>query len=134
MTEHQVFISYSHSDAAWAEDFARNLVGQGLSVWLDRFELTPGRQWAELLEAALRNCDVIAFLIQPDKLRSSWLSLELGAAMSMQKIIIPIVPVGFEARLLPAPLRRIQWLERTSPEDTAQKFAHALTVLAQKAA
>lgn len=134
MTRPQVFISYSHSDAGWAEEFARSLEKQGLSVWLDRFELTPGRPWAEALETALRDSDVFAFLVQPDKLNSPFLSFELGAAISMRKTVVPVVPPSVQQHQLPSPLRRIQWLERTSPEETAQKFAQALESLFEKAA
>ena len=134
MTEHQIFISYSHSDADWAQKFARSLQDIGLPVWLDQFELTPGSPWQDELEAALRGSDVFAFLIHPDKLNGPLLSFELGVAMSLKKTIVPVVPQGLEPYRLPSPLRRIQWLERTSPEETAQKFANAIESLFKKAA
>ncbi len=134
MIDHQVFISYAHSDADWAQKFARSLQDIGLPVWLDKFEIIPGSPWEEKLEAALRGSDVFAFLIHPDNLNSPALSLELGAAISLKKTIVPVVPQGFESYLLPSPLRRLQWLERTSPEETAQKFATAIDSLFKKAA
>lgn len=134
MAEHKVFISYSRSDADWAQKFARSLQDVGLPVWLDKFEITPGTPWQEGLEAALRGSDVFAFLIHPEKLDSPLLSFELGVAMSLKKMIVPVVPQNLEPYSLPFPLRDIQSLERTSPEETAQKFANAVDSLYRKAA
>jgi hypothetical protein len=134
MPNHQIFISYSHIDSSWVQQFAEQLEKLGLTVWLDRLKITPGSRWDDALEAGLRGSDIYAFLIHPDKLDSPWFSFELGAALATSKIIIPIVPQGLELQRLPAPLRRIQWLERGAPEETAKKFAQAVEALSQKAA
>ncbi|MDQ3010646.1 MAG: toll/interleukin-1 receptor domain-containing protein [Acidobacteriota bacterium] len=133
MSTHQIFISYAHSDAEWAQKFAENLEQLGLSVWLDR-KISPGQSWVDEVEAGMRESDIFAFLIQPEKINSPSFSFELGAAMSLGKILIPVVPPGLKNHLLPSPLRRIQWLERTSPEETARKFAQAVEVLSAQAA
>ena len=133
MPTQQIFISYAHSDVEWAQKFAEKLEQLGLSVWLDR-KISPGQSWVDEVEAGMRESDIFAFLIQPEKINSPSFSFELGAAISLGKILIPIVPQGLEYHLLPSPLRRIQGLERTTPEETARKFAQAVEVLLAKAA
>ncbi len=133
MQPHQIFISYTHNDTEWAQKFAESLEQLGLSVWLDR-KISPGQSWVDEIEAGMRESEIFAFLIQPEKINSPSFSFELGAALSLGKILIPVVPQGLKNHLLPAPLRRIQWLERTSPEETAKKFAQAVEVLSEKAA
>jgi len=45
-----VFVSYGHGDAEWAEVLADNLSRLGLAVWQDRYELVRGDLLAQRLQ------------------------------------------------------------------------------------
>src|SRR5438445_291680 len=79
-----------------------------------------------LLEAGLRESDVLVALIDPSSSLKPNLFFELGAAIGMGKRVVPIVPREFDASKLPFELRTRRYLIRDSPEDTAEELAHAL--------
>ncbi len=53
LRNYDVFLSYNWRDNGIVEEVARNLRGQGLSVFLDRWYVVPGRPWPQVLEEAL---------------------------------------------------------------------------------
>lgn len=126
MSAPKVFISYSHSDSEWARELADSIAHMGLSVWFDQTDIKPGQHLAEELEKGLRTSDAVVFLIDPQTLGSANLFFEMGAAVGMNKTIIPVVPAGFDIHELPLPLRRIRYLIRTSPEQTGKELAAAI--------
>ncbi len=135
----KIFISNSHNDSEWARRFAEELDRQGLSVWLDQFKVGLGRVWAEEIEKGLRESDIVVVLIRSEDLEATGISnanlyLELGAALSMGKTIVPIIPEGIDPGKLPSPIRLIRGLTRTTPEATAQEFTDSLKALPREAA
>jgi hypothetical protein len=126
MTAPKIFISYSHSDRAWAEKFAETMVKSGMNVWFDQFNIKAGEPLSEAIEKGLRASDVVVLLISPENINRPNLFFELGAALGMNKIIIPIVPENLDPHNLPLPLQRIKFLVRASPEDTAKELTSEL--------
>ncbi len=53
LRNYDVFLSYNWRDHGIVEEVARNLREQGLSVFLDRWYVVPGRPWPHVLEEAL---------------------------------------------------------------------------------
>lgn len=126
MSTLKVFISYSHSDRDWARKLVEAISGAGLSVWFDETDIKPGQHLVDELEKGLRTSDAIVFLIDPDNVDGPNVFFEMGAALGMNKTIIPVVPAGFEPNELPLPLRRIRYLVRTSPEETGKELVAAI--------
>ncbi len=60
LNQFDVFLSYHWRDHAYVEALARQLREQNLTVFLDRWYLTPGQSWPKALEATLANCRAIA--------------------------------------------------------------------------
>jgi TIR domain len=134
MTTPKIFISYSHAEQDWAREFAASLVRHGLDVWFDEFNIKAGQLLSDALERGLRESDAVALLIDPTSMNRPNFFFEIGAALSMNKKIIPVVPEGFEAHKLPLSLRRIKFLVRKSPEETAKEMVTAIEVLYGEAA
>src|SRR4051794_21859927 len=61
-----VFLSYSRADQAVIERIAQHLHAHGLTVFLDRWYLAPGRSWPEALESALAQSRAVAVLLGPN--------------------------------------------------------------------
>jgi hypothetical protein len=134
MSTQKVFISYSHSDKEWARRFAETIANSGVEVWFDEFNILPGQPLVEALEKGLRESDAVVLLINTENMDRPNLFFEIGAALGMNKTIIPVVPKDFDYRKLPLPLQRIKFLVRNSPEETAQELAIAVESLAGEAA
>ena len=126
MSNPQVFISYSHGDAAWARSFAEALKQRGIRVWLDQFQIAAGESLRDALETGLRESDVFVALVDPGSALKPNFFFELGAAIGMGKRVVPIVPRELESSPLPLELRSRRYLMKDSPEDTAEELAHAL--------
>ncbi len=134
MSTHKVFISYSHSDREWARKFAEAISEIGVAVWFDEFNIKASQPLVEGLERGLRESDAVVLLINQDNISRPNLFFEIGAALGMNKAIIPVVPEDFESHKLPLPLQRIKYLVRTSPEQTARELVTAVESLYGEAA
>ena len=134
MSTPKVFISYSQSDREWARKFAEAVLSCGIEIWFDQFELKPGDHLQLKIEEGFRKSDVVVLLVQPENANQPNLFFEIGAALGMDKKIIPVVPEEFEYKKFPSFLQRIQSLVRKSPEETAEELATALKSLYGEAA
>ena len=128
------FISYSFADRDWARAFASALRETGADIWFDEFNIKPGDPISESVEAGLRDSDIIILLISDETVRSNNFFFELGAALGMNKKIIPIVPESFPVHKLPLSVQRRKYLIRKSPEETAKELAVGLELLQGEAA
>jgi hypothetical protein len=126
MSAPKVFISYAHSDKDWAEKFAEIMVNSGVDVWFDQFNVKAGEPLSEAIEKGLRESDIVVLLISPENINRPNLFFELGAALGMNKTVVPIVPENLDAHSLPLPLQRIKFIVRASPEETARELASEL--------
>ncbi|HSY48674.1 MAG TPA: hypothetical protein VLC46_07680 [Thermoanaerobaculia bacterium] len=69
-------------------------------------------------------------LVEPDSLHKPNLFFELGAAIGMRKRVVAVVPKGVDpSQLSDFELRLRRYLERDSPEGTAEELAHALAAV-----
>lgn len=72
----KVFISYSHKDEDWKNDLLSqfsNMETQGLiRVWEDR-KINPGDSWDDSIKQALRESDLVLFLVSPGFMSSSYI-------------------------------------------------------------
>ena len=126
MEKPQVFISHSARDAEWARSFAQALKQRGITVWFDEFDVRPGESWREALEAGLRSSDVLVALFDPDAEARPNLFFELGAAISLGKRVVPVVPKDVDPSALPLDVRLRRYLVRETPVQTAEELSNTL--------
>ena len=124
MSEEQVFISYSHTDADgdWVHAFAEELQRHGVRVWLDEFDVPVGASSSNFIEKGIRSSDMIVHIVTPASIKQPNLFFEIGAAIGTGKRLVAILPQGFEPSLLPQPLRARRFLRQESPEKTAKEL------------
>ena len=80
------------------ETLARRLREQNLTVFLDRWYLTPGQSWPKALEATLAHCRAVAVCIGqgemgPWQQREQYLALEQQVAAERRGQSFPVIPV-----------------------------------------
>src|SRR5262249_19239488 len=82
--EFDLFLSYSHRDAAWVEDLARRLEDEnGLRVWLDKWILVPGAQWQQEIARGLDHARACAVCLGA-RAAKGWFKNEIGRALIRQ--------------------------------------------------
>lgn len=126
LSKRRVFISHSAQDADWARSFAQSLKERGVSVWFDEFDVKPGESLWEALEAGLRSSDVVVTLLDAESSPGANVFFEIGAAISMGKKLVPIVPRGTDPSDFPLDLRKRRYLVRDTPEQTAEELSNTL--------
>lgn len=93
-----VFLSYHWRDHAHVEALAKRLLEQSLTVFLDRWYLTPGQSWPKELEATLARCRAMAVCIGqgemgPWQQREQYLALERQVAAERSGRSFPVIPI-----------------------------------------
>jgi formylglycine-generating enzyme required for sulfatase activity/energy-coupling factor transporter ATP-binding protein EcfA2 len=93
-----VFLSYHWRDHAQVEALARRLREQNLTVFLDRWYLTPGQSWPKALETTLASCRAVVVCIGqgemgPWQQREQYLAMERQVAAERQRQTFPVIPV-----------------------------------------
>ncbi len=93
-----VFLSYHWRDHVQVESLAHQLRDEGLTVFLDRWYLTPGQSWPKALEATLAQCHAVGVCIGqgemgPWQQREQYLALERQASVERQGQNFPVIPI-----------------------------------------
>ncbi|MFM9087676.1 MAG: toll/interleukin-1 receptor domain-containing protein, partial [Cyanobium sp.] len=95
----KVFISYAHEDSPWVEKLKSHLSlmeRQGiLKVWHDRC-LTAGEHWAEAIDHALAEAQIVLLLISPDFMNSDYcFGKEMQEALAREQrkdaVVVPVL-------------------------------------------
>ncbi|HVH12108.1 MAG TPA: toll/interleukin-1 receptor domain-containing protein [Longimicrobium sp.] len=115
---YDVFFSYDHDDAAWAQKLAGALRDRGLRVWIDSGEIRAAERWAEEIEEGLRASRVYAMIVTRRALSSRWVRDEYYVALAIGNTdgVPLIVPVLVEDVELPGFLSIRQWVDFRTPD------------------
>ncbi|MEQ1681760.1 MAG: toll/interleukin-1 receptor domain-containing protein [Nitrospira sp.] len=100
MNHFDVFLSYHWRDHAQVEALARRLREQNLTVFLDRWYLTPGQSWPTALETTLASCGAVVVCIGPGEMgpwqqRERDLAIQRQVAAERQRQTFPVIPLLF---------------------------------------
>ena len=98
-----VFLSYTASDANIADVVEAKLVDAGIKVF-DHRDIAKGANIDETLRQALVESSALVMIASPASMKSSWLPLEVGAAMVWNKPV-HVLRSGVSAKQLPTFLR-----------------------------
>lgn len=110
-----VFLSHNSKDKPAVGALAEALRGRGLRVWLDEWELIPGRRWQEALEEIIETTGSSAVLVGKDGL-GPWQDTEMrGCLQEFVSRKIPVIPVILpgapEVPKLPLFLKQFTWVD-----------------------
>jgi hypothetical protein len=113
-----VFLSHSSREKPVVRDIAEKLKARGLSVWLDEWELVPGRPWQEALEEIIHTASSAAVLVGADGL-GPWETPEIRACLcEFVNRRLPVIPVLLPDALaqpeLPLFLKQFTWVDLSS--------------------
>jgi hypothetical protein len=97
-----------------------------VTVWIDDLDVRPGESLRDALESGLRGSDVLVAVVDPEYPAKPNLFFELGAAISMGKKFVSIVPKDLDPNSLPLDVRLRRYLIQDSPEQTAEELSNTL--------
>ena len=104
----KVFISYSRSDLAFANELAAALESSAdFEILIDRVGIGHGEAWRERLGRLIVECDTLVFVLSPDSVASDVCGWEVGEARRLSKRIIPILWRAVDFSRLPDDLGAI---------------------------
>lgn len=88
-----VFLSHNSRDKPIVEEIGARLRGEGLRVWLDKWELRPGFPWQEGIEEGVQASRAVAVFVGKDGL-GSWQEPEMRAFIARsRREKVPVIPV-----------------------------------------
>jgi hypothetical protein len=94
-----VFMSHTSAHRAHVGRLADELNRFAFSCFVAHDAIEPSRQWQEVIELALRTCDVLVAYVTRDFNASRWTDQEVGWALGRGIIVIPLKvgtdPYGF---------------------------------------
>lgn len=110
-----VFLSHNSKDKLAVRELAEALRARGLKVWLDEWELVPGRRWQEALEEVIETTGAAAVLVGKDGL-GPWHVTEMRGCLSeFVDRNLPVIPVLLpdapEGPRLPIFLKGFTWVD-----------------------
>jgi hypothetical protein len=88
-----VFVSYSHSDAAYARKLGVYLSSAAVPVWIDH-EIVTGDRWSLEVRQRVEGCAAMVVVMSPAADDSVWVEREIAHAQSHTKSIFPLLLAG----------------------------------------
>lgn len=85
-----VFVSYSRKDMAFARPLVEALRLQGAQVWFDQNDIYGGENWRLSIEAGIKACGALVFILSPHSLASEYCRKEVDFAQTLNKRIVPV--------------------------------------------
>src|SRR4051812_23008442 len=93
-----VFISYSWTDRDAVFQIADRIGQQGLSVWIDRFQVTGGSDYTQETPQAIASATAVIVCLSAASLASQDVKKELNLAWKRK---IPVIPLSLEPVEIP---------------------------------
>jgi hypothetical protein len=109
------FLCHNSSNKPIVKELGTILQNRGITVWLDEWNLIPGRSWQEELESTIETIQSALILVGKDEL-GPWQNREMRAFISeFVDRDLPVIPVllpgNFSQPRLPIFLKSFTWVD-----------------------
>ena len=95
-----VFLSYDRDDTQAAQSFVKALEAQGFSIWWDGL-ISGGHAFADRIQQALADSDVIVVLWSESSSKSHWVRDEAGFGRDHSRLACGVSGSGAQVRKIP---------------------------------
>lgn len=110
------FFSYSRHDFDFVSRLATDLKKEGLNVWLDQLNISPGTRWDDAIQKALKESDCMLVVISNTSVQSANVLDEISYALTNGKRVIPLIIHNCD---VPFRIARLQHIDFIGDYDTA---------------
>ena len=118
--EYDAFVSYSRADSEFILGYLRPALREhGHEAWVDR-DITGGADWQDRVKRGIEGCKAFVFVVSPAAIGSQACLDELHDAVSLHKLIIPLILKEPDLDSMPVELARKEWVFWR--EDAASEF------------
>jgi hypothetical protein len=90
----KIFISYASQDRDLAQRLLMAMGETGVSGWMDAADISTGTAVSAAVRTAIKQSSALVVLLSPKSLHSQWINFEVGAALALNRPIIPIIIDG----------------------------------------
>lgn len=87
---YRVFLSHSRHDRWIATQIRARLQAEGITVFLDVFDIRVGDEFRKKIITELRECDELLVLLTPSSIKRAWIPAEIGIAVDRRKPVVGI--------------------------------------------
>lgn len=134
----KIYFSYNHRDADSTRELVEYLRNAGHTILIDESELTPGTNWRDTLNRALRSADVFVVVISENSLGSSHVMSEIGMARAYVAEYgrALFVPVLLDEVAIPPSIQDVMALraDRGRMHEAAERLRQVITYFEGKLA
>lgn len=118
-----IFISYSHHDADFVDQLAKQLVAHKVNVWIDRWELNVGDSLLSRVQEAIGGASALLVVLSHASVSSEWVKKEVNAGLlrELEEKRVVIMPVLVEDCAIPIFLRDKLYADFRSDFDSGVK-------------
>ena len=110
-----VFISYSRKDRNLAEQLAKDLIQQNISIWYDT-SIIAGELFANVILANLNNAKAVVVIWSPNSIHSEWVRSEASRARRRNSIV-PVQTDSVTEDDIPPPFDQLHTINFGSKEQ-----------------
>lgn len=86
----RVFISHVAAHKSQAREFKVAFKKFGVTSFVAHEDIEPTKKWLEEIQTALSSMDAIVAFVTPDFIQSKWCDQEIGIAMGLGRLVVPI--------------------------------------------
>ena len=125
----RIFISHTSAHRAEVGLLAADLNRFAFSCFVAHDAIEPSRQWQDVIERALRSCDVLLAYVTPDFSASRWTDQEVGWALGRELVVLPLKvgadPYGFFGSYQALPVQ-VDWEPRQIATAVSRSISLAI--------
>jgi TIR domain len=129
----KVFISHSHADKPWVDLIASQARSMGIVPYLAEHDVQAGRHLSDKIKTNIRTSDAVIVLLTTHGQSSVYVHQEVGAAVSMGKLVVPLVHPQVENESQ-GMLDEVEYIpfDFDHPNEGAEKLVAALKDIATR--
>lgn len=133
----KIFISHISDESELAQDIKQQLDKNFLGLFdifvsSDLESIKAGEKWLELLEAELKNAELLIVLCSPSSVGRPWVNFEAGAVWLRGIHVIPVCHSGLRACELPIPLSMLEAVEAGQGKGQQKLYAAIAELLGSR--
>lgn len=112
----RVFISYSRTDLAFADQLEATLHVAGFEADLDRHSIEGGEDWRQRIGELILAADTVIIVLTAASLLSPVCQWELDEAWKLTKRVLPVLPTPIAGAMVPSRLAALNYIYCYSDE------------------